>query len=146
MSGSPTDTQRVFDTIAANAVRLCEARSGVLYRIDDDTIDVLASTNWDEEARRTHDSAYPRPLADLEPPFRELAANATPVHLVDVDADPRLSDAFRERARVMGYRSGMAVPMVREGRVLGLISVARVGPDPSRIARSACFRPSPTKQ
>jgi GAF domain-containing protein len=128
ISRSPTDTQPVFEAIAASAVRLCDGRTGALYRIDDGMIDVLASTNPDAEARRMHDASYPRPMADLETPFQRLATDATAVHLVDVDADLRLSDVFKERARVMAYRSAMLVPMIREGRAIGVISVGRAGP------------------
>jgi GAF domain-containing protein/two-component sensor histidine kinase len=127
ISQSPTDTRPVFRSIVESAVRLCDGRIGALYRIDDGTIDVMASKMADDEARRAHDASYPRPLADLELPMQRLALEAAPVHLMDVDADPRLSDAFRARARVQGYRTGVLVPTVREGRTIGVISVGRAG-------------------
>jgi GAF domain-containing protein len=127
ISQFPTDVQPVFDTILARAVRLCEGRSGALYRINDGVISVLASSNPDDEARRMHDAAYPTSFADLEPPVQRIAEGVA-IHWPDVDAEPGLSDARRERARILGYRSAAVVPMVRDGRVLGSISVVRAGP------------------
>src|SRR5262245_11613537 len=127
IASSPMDTQPVFDTILASAVRLCEGRSGALYRINDGVISVLASNNPDDEARRVHDAAYPRLLAELEPPAQRIAEGLS-VHWPDVDVEPELSDARRDRARMLGYRSAALVPMVRDGRVVGLISVVRAGP------------------
>src|SRR5262245_61000260 len=77
ISSSPMDMQPVFDTILASAVRLCEGRSGALYRISDGVISVLASGNPDDEARRMHDAAYPRPLSELEPPVRRIVEGAS---------------------------------------------------------------------
>jgi GAF domain-containing protein len=129
IAGSPTDARPVFDAIVARAVGLCDARIGSLYRVDDGTIDVMATAHPDAEARQTHDASYPRPLADLEPPMQRLVSDAALLHLVDVETHPGLSDAFRARARTLGYRTAALVALVREGRVIGLISVARAGPD-----------------
>src|SRR5262249_9554411 len=98
-----------------------------LYRISDGVISVLASNNPDDEARRVHDAAYPRLLAELEPPARRVAEGA-PVHWPDVDVEPELSDARRDRARMLRDRGAGLVRMVRDGRVVGLISVVRAGP------------------
>ena len=43
----------------------------------------------------------------------------------DVPENPAVPPKYRERARIRGYRSLMAVPMVREGLVVGVITVAR---------------------
>jgi GAF domain-containing protein len=127
ISRSPTDTQPVFDGIIASAVRLCDARIGAIYRIDQDTIDIVATADVNDEARETHRAAYPMPVASLQPPFQRVVSTAEPLHVVDIDADPEFSDAFRERARTLGYRTALVVPMCREGRVIGLISVGRIG-------------------
>jgi hypothetical protein len=42
IAGSPTDLKPVFETILANATRLCEARFGVLYRAEGETLRAVA--------------------------------------------------------------------------------------------------------
>ena len=94
---SPTDIQPVFDSIVTSAVSLCSARIGAIYRIDDDSIDVVATVDHNPEARREHATAYPMPVSDLQLPFRRVISTAAPGHIVDVEAEPEFSDAFRER-------------------------------------------------
>jgi GAF domain-containing protein len=127
ISRSPTDTQPVFDGIVASAVRLCDARMGAIYRIDHDVIDVVATADMNDEARETHQAPYPMPVADLQLPFRRAIATGERLHVVDVDTELGFSESFRERARTLGYRSALMVPMCREGRVIGTINVGRIG-------------------
>jgi GAF domain-containing protein len=129
ISGSPTDTQPVFDAIVESAVRLCDGRSGALYRIEDGVIHQVAYVNPREEAHAAYRAAYPRPLDQADPATRRLFAGAATVHLADVETEPGLTEEFRARARTSGYRSVVAVPMLREARVIGTMAVARAGPD-----------------
>src|SRR4030095_14561293 len=48
------------------------------------------------------------------------------VHLADVLEDPTY--ALKEQARAMRFRSGLSVPMLREGNVIGVIVVMRTRP------------------
>jgi two-component system, NtrC family, sensor kinase len=47
------------------------------------------------------------------------------LHINDATENPAVPLKYRERARLRGYRSLMAVPMVREGRAVGVITVVR---------------------
>ena len=65
ISSSPTDVQPVFDTIARNARRLCEADSGALFTYDGEMIhlealDNVGSTGADALRRSLPDGAEPR--------------------------------------------------------------------------------------
>ena len=44
ISSSPTDVQPVFDTIAANALRLCDARLSAIFRFDGELIHVARAS------------------------------------------------------------------------------------------------------
>src|SRR5262249_44614470 len=48
------------------------------------------------------------------------------VHLADVLEDPTY--ALKEQARAMRFRSGLAVPMLREGHAIGVVVVMRARP------------------
>ena len=55
-----------------------------------------------------------------------------PVQIIDVQADPDYG--AKDAARIAGFRANMAVPMLREGQVIGAINVCRaeVGPFPEK--------------
>src|SRR5262249_30923675 len=74
-------------------------------------------------------AAYPRSLNELNPHFRRQVTEARTVHMTDVEVDPELDAEFRGRARIAGYRSLIGTPMLRDGRVIGSLAVARAGPD-----------------
>ena len=45
ISSSPGDLQPVFNTMLENALRICEAKFGVLFRIDDEVTYPVAMLN-----------------------------------------------------------------------------------------------------
>jgi hypothetical protein len=68
--------------------------------------------------------AYPAPLAsDLRIPtsIRECRL----IHILDMQEDSELLEVSRQRARIAGYHTWVAVPMIRDGRGIGTIAVAR---------------------
>src|SRR5436305_127212 len=59
ISISRTDAQPVFDTIAANALRLCDAVFSAVYRFDGELIHIGALRNLDPEGTAAFLTAYP---------------------------------------------------------------------------------------
>jgi GAF domain-containing protein len=51
------------------------------------------------------------------------------VHVPDIEKDPEAVET-RERARLIGFRAILVAPMLREGRAIGTIHVARRNPGP----------------
>jgi GAF domain-containing protein len=60
ISASPTDLQRVFDTIVASAVRLCAARMGAVFRFDGNLIHLVAHHNYTPEVLEVLHRTHPR--------------------------------------------------------------------------------------
>jgi hypothetical protein len=60
MSSSPGDIQPVFDAIAANAARLCDAVNGLVIRFDGQLLHLAAHHNVDPERLAAVRQAYPR--------------------------------------------------------------------------------------
>ena len=125
ISGSPTDVQPVFEAIAENSVRLCEGRYCTVYQFDGELIHLAAHHNLGAEGRAEMQRAYPmRPSG-----ARSLTARAIDtrmvVHSPDFESDPDVDEATRQRARRIGYRTGIAVPMLRAGTPIGCITVTR---------------------
>jgi GAF domain-containing protein/DNA-binding response OmpR family regulator/anti-sigma regulatory factor (Ser/Thr protein kinase) len=122
ISRSPTDVQPVFDIIAERSVRLCNAEVSVVTRFDGTTLQLVAvfgvTGQGVEAVRRVH----PTPMDGQTLSARALRARDI-VHVADVMADPEYG--VKDTAATAGWRAGLAVPMVRDGQIVGVIFVGR---------------------
>src|SRR6266550_4631825 len=121
ISRSPEDVQPVFDAIAANAARLCDAVNGLVIRFDGHLLHLAAHYNVDPERLAAVRQAYPRPPSRGALSGRAILTRAV-VHVPDVSTDPEYT---LPAATTIGYRSVLAVPMMHEGVARGTILVAR---------------------
>jgi len=117
ISSSPASVQPTFEAIARAAMSLCEADIGSLFRFDGQLIHVGAfhGTPGETEASRR---AFPQRPSHGSVTARAILA-ATVVQIDDVSKDPEAADALRM------FRTVLSVPMIRDGRPLGAITVAR---------------------
>ena len=90
ISSSPTDTQPVFDAIIRNAVRLCGALYGAVYRLDGEVADLVGHHNVPAEELVEMQGDYPRNIggdpvqgafslvrSGLSSPFRTSTSSST---------------------------------------------------------------------
>ena len=119
---SPTDVQPVFDMIAESASRLCGAQFCFVYRFDGQLLHFVAHHSVSPKVVEINRRAYPQP-----PSRKSVAARAileqSVVQIPDVYADPEY--ALGELAAVCGYRSGIGIPILRDGVPIGSIAIAR---------------------
>ena len=127
MSASPTDVQPVFDTIAESVARLCDGFFGLVTRFDGTTIDIAAHHNFGSTGLDEIRRSYPMP-ADRNTVNGLALLDRRVVQYADVDGDPDVPPRGREIARAFGFKSVVVVPMLRDGRSIGAISVARDAP------------------
>jgi len=127
ISRSQTDVQPVFDAIVASAVRLLEADSGLLTRIAGDQIEIAALTSTDPAGDAILRAAYPLSRHSDRVHARVIRDRA-PLNVADAQTDPRLPDVQHATARARGYRSHVAVPLLRHDEALGAIAVTRHAP------------------
>jgi GAF domain-containing protein/HAMP domain-containing protein len=125
ISRSPTDVQPVFDTIASAALRLCEATSALVFTFDGELIHLAANANLDPAYASMWREAFPRP------PSRDTASTravltASVVMIPDVLDDPDYR--IGPTAAGTGFRSALAVPLVRDDKPIGVIGVGRSEP------------------
>ena len=125
ISGSPTDVQPVFDTIVRSAVRLCEARFALVFRLEGEVVDLVSHHNYPSEALEQFLSTGSRRLSEGGTVVAQAMLGRAVVHIHDILLNEEVSEAVRELARSAHYRTVLAVPIVREGRALGAIAVAR---------------------
>jgi two-component system, NtrC family, sensor kinase len=119
ISRTAFDLQRVLETLLENAVRICGAKHGMIFRYDGECCRAAA--------------AYNAPPGSLElwerTPIRAGSGTTTgrallerrPVQIPDVQTDPEYD--FPEAQKLMGIRTVLAVPLLREGVPLGTIGL-----------------------
>ena len=127
ISTSPTDVQPVFDTIVRSAVRLCDGLFSALHRFDGELLHLAAHHNYSLEALEAARRLYPARPSRGQGFGRAILERAV-VHIPDVEVDPEYQAHALSRA--IGFRSGLFVPMQREGDPIGAIMVARAEPGP----------------
>jgi GAF domain-containing protein len=125
ISSSPTDVQPVFRAIMESAVRLCDGLFGAVFQYDGELLHFVAHHNFPPQALELFQRRFPMP------PSREHVSSLavldrTVVHVRDFESDSDVGSLSREIARAIGYRSLLAVPMLREGAAIGAIAVGRV--------------------
>ncbi len=124
IASAQREVQPVFDAIARNAVTLCEGYFCAVLTLEGELIHLRATHNMPAEGLRALEQTYPVPVngpALLAVALRERRV----VHVPDMQNEEGGSPGARERARLIGHRSWVAVPMVHEGRGVGVIAVSR---------------------
>src|SRR4030095_3946725 len=98
-----------------------------LFQFDGELLHQVAHHNYIPEALEEIHRIYPaRPTRALLT-GRAILERAL-VHIPDIELDPEWQHQALSRA--VGFRSGLWVPMLREGAPIGVIAVARAAPGP----------------
>ncbi|MGH6751240.1 MAG: GAF domain-containing protein, partial [Bradyrhizobium sp.] len=124
ISRSPSDLNPVLQAISDTAARLCGSEQTMFFRYDGNVFRILASWNFPPEV---HEMLERRPLMPGHPSaIGRAGASLKPVCIPDVLADPAYGlTGEQSRAR---YRATLAVPLLREGRLVGALSLNRSEP------------------
>jgi two-component system, NtrC family, sensor kinase len=118
ISSSPTGVQPTFDAIARSAALLCRADLSGVHRFDGELIHFAAQYGRTAEEIEAVRQAFPQRPSRASATARCILSAAV-VQIADHYADPDIVDSLRM------FRTVLAVPMLREGRPVGSISVAR---------------------
>jgi GAF domain-containing protein len=126
ISRSKFELQPVFETIVASAVKLCNAQQGAVYRFDGELVHLAAPYNYPPAILEILRRMYPR-LPQPDQVSGRAILNKAVAQIEDMLADPLFP---RELTLAGGWRSHIAVPMLRNGIPIGAIVIARseVGP------------------
>ena len=126
ISSSPGELEPVFTAMLANAVRLCAASFGNLYLRDGEFFRLAALHNTPPAFVASRRGRPYRPGPN-SPPGRLVRTRGV-VHVADLTADPSFLArdpgvvAFVELA---GTRTVVLVPMLKEGELIGYLSLYR---------------------
>src|SRR5262249_13757880 len=127
ISSSPGELAAVFEAMLANAVRLCDAKFGAMYFYEGDGFRFVTGHNapapW-TAIRQREPVFQPHPDSGLG----RVARTKQVVHVADI----RTTQAVAERdprvvasAEVAGYRTLLAVPMLKDNELIGSINIFR---------------------
>src|SRR6266700_1352460 len=128
ISSSPSNLEPVFETILANATRLCEASYGNLWLCEGDAIRLVAlhgAMPAAYAAERRRGAMFRRGAGA---PITRATKTRQPVHVADLRAEqPYLDrDPFVVTAvELGGIRTLLQVPMLKQNEVVGVISIYR---------------------
>jgi signal transduction histidine kinase/putative methionine-R-sulfoxide reductase with GAF domain len=131
ISRSPTNVQPVFDTIARSALHLCAGTFSCVFRFDGRLIHFAAAHGTTPEGFEALRNTYPLPPGRASATTRAIETGAV-AEIPDVDADPGYE--HRHIAGVQNYKSLASVPMLKDGRPIGTVTVgqAKTGRFPPR--------------
>lgn len=127
IASSPTNVQPVFDAIAERARLLCDAQVGSATRFDGEWLHMLSYRGASPQAEAEMRAAFP-----VKPGHGSVNARAivtaAPAQVPDIRLDPNYQLAGP--VAQAGLRSMLGVPMVQNGRVIGVIGLGREAPGP----------------
>ena len=129
MAGAPSDVQAIYDAIANRAARLCGARLTAVLRVDDDLVHVAAhhdtSPGTRPDAGQALRQAYPQPLSAAEGLSTRAIVEQRIVHIHDLATEEDVPQTSRRLAETIGYRSFLAVPMIRQAAAVGAVATVK---------------------
>ena len=126
ISCSPGELEPVFKTMLANAVRICEASYGVLFRFENGAaraavmlgVPTAFAEFWQREPRR------PGPRTALG----RVVETRQSVHIVDVTNEPAYVEGepvYVAAANLGGFRTFLNVPMLKDNELIGVFAIYR---------------------
>ena len=124
ISSSPGDLQPVFEAMLANAVRICDATFGNIYRWDGNVFSLVATHNtplaYAEARRRSPVRPNPNNIFGL------MAATKAVAHVPDAAEErERGKTEYATAVELGGVRTCLAAPMLKEHELIGSISLFR---------------------
>jgi GAF domain-containing protein len=121
ISRSAFDLQAVLETLVQAVARLCMADKSVIMQRDGDVFRTVANFGFPPELVQWS-AEHPLP-GDRASATGRAAREGRAIHIPDVQADPEYGASGHQQAA--GYRTALAVPLLREGTTIGVFALLR---------------------
>jgi two-component system, NtrC family, sensor kinase len=126
ISRSSVDLGTVLDTLVETVTRLCHADHATMFRRRDEAYHLVAARGLSEKAKEfvlTHPFSSGRGSLS-----GRVVSERRAVHIPDVLRDPEY--IHQEAQKIVGYRTVLGVPLLRNETVLGILHIIRTRVDP----------------
>ena len=120
ISSSPGDLEPVFSAMLGNAARICEAKFGLLLRFDGEAFHVAAGVDLPPDY-----AEFLKQRGPFVPPPGTQLYKAMTTKRVSYTADMATDAAPSSPAKFGGARSALAVPMLKDDKLVGAILIYR---------------------
>ena len=127
ISSSPGDLEPVFAAMLKNAVRVCDAKFGNIYRWDGEVLHPAAIHNTPEALAefRRHSTFRPAPYSATG----RVLTTKMAIQIADVAVEPAYLEQrdpnYVAAVELGGVRTLMIVPMLKENELVGLFTLFR---------------------
>jgi GAF domain-containing protein len=125
ISSSPGELEPVFQAMLGNAMRICQANFGIMFGYADGAFRALSWLGITSEFAEYLQTAR---VWGPETGLGQLARTKQTVHIADVQAGPAYDERDPGRiaaVEIGGVRSFVAVPMLKEGELIGAFGIFR---------------------
>jgi PAS domain S-box-containing protein len=126
ISRSTVDLETVLDTLVETVSRLCRADQATLFRRRDDLYHLVAARGLSEQAK---EFVLTHPVADDRGTLSgRVTLERRAVHIPDVLQDEEYT--YRDGQEIVGFRTMLGVPLLREETLVGILILSRTRVDP----------------
>ena len=126
ISSSPSELPPVFEAMLRNAVRICDANFGNVFRWDGTALNLVAAHNTPPAYSEARRRSPLRP--DPSVPMGRVVATKSVVHIADLSTEQGYAErksAITAAIEVGGVRTLLAIPMLKEDELVGIITIYR---------------------
>jgi GAF domain-containing protein len=139
ISSSPGDLQPVFEAMLEKAVRICDAKFGMLYLYERGKLRLAAARDVPPAFAKAQGAGpfdpVPGGMLDL------VIKTGRTVHLPDLAATKPYAERHPRVVKAVelgGIRTVVAVPMFKENELIGIVNIHRREVRPFTTSRSRC--------
>ena len=126
ISSSQGDLDPVFQAMLENAVRICDASFGMLFRIEQGLMRAEAMVGVPPKFAEFWQRGPQRPGSRTA--AGRIVETRQPVHVVDVRSEPAYVEGepvFVAAVNLGGFRTLLNVPMLKDNELVGIIAIYR---------------------
>ena len=126
ISSSQGDLDPVFQVMLENAVRICDASFGMLFRVEEGLMRAEAMVGVPPKFAEFWQRGPQRPGSRTA--AGRIVETRQPVHIVDVRSEPAYVEGepvFVAAVNLGGFRTLLNVPMLKDNELVGIIAIYR---------------------